>query len=178
MGDRSVNSQITDALTQMNSVLVGNSSPQSLAIMNAVMADTMGMAMHNAVSAQHNAQMIGGASATSACARMLGTMSPPPAPDKPTPSENKGSDFFDCSSCNVPKGKEKNKDKESDSRLKNWLSGVFRDHEARSKHDTHKEPELTGQVPPEPEEANPGHPPEEEPPPEPETHGKKKHRIF
>ncbi len=86
MADNSkTNSQITDTMAQLNSALVGGSSAQSMAFVNAVMADTLGMTMHNAVSVQHNSQMIGGASTTSACAKMLsivgGTLVPgPPGP--------------------------------------------------------------------------------------------------
>ncbi len=89
MADNSkVNSQISDTITQLNTALVGGSSAQSMAIVNAVMADTLGMTMHNAVSVQHNSQMIGGASTTSACAKMLsivgGSLVPgPPGPKGP-----------------------------------------------------------------------------------------------
>ena len=103
MADHSVNSQITDAITQLNSMLVGKSAPQSMAIMSAVMADTMGMALHNAVSTQHHAQMIGGASTTSTCARMLGILAPPAdkngSSNKPEPPAPTGSKFFDCNYC-------------------------------------------------------------------------------
>ena len=84
----SSNSQITDTMTQLNSAILGGSSAQSMALVNAVMADTLGMTMHNAVSVQHNSQMIGSASTTSACAKMLsivgGSLTPgPPGPPGP-----------------------------------------------------------------------------------------------
>ncbi len=85
-----VNSQITDAITQINASSIGNSSSQSMAMLDAVMVETLGMTMHNAVTAQHNSQMIGAASTTSTCARMLsvfGTgdvLKGPPGPTGPT----------------------------------------------------------------------------------------------
>ncbi|SHK25984.1 Killing trait domain-containing protein [Desulfatibacillum alkenivorans DSM 16219] len=103
MSDQSVNSQITDAVTQLNAMMVGESPPQSMAMINAVMADTMGMALHNAVSTQHHAQMIGGASTTSTCARMLGILAPPDktrkAADAVPKAAKTGSKFFDCDIC-------------------------------------------------------------------------------
>ncbi len=70
-----VNSQITDSITQVNSNAIGNAASQSMAMLDAVMAETLGMSMHNAVNAQHNSQMIGAASTTSTCAKMLNTFS-------------------------------------------------------------------------------------------------------
>ncbi|ACL06351.1 hypothetical protein Dalk_4673 [Desulfatibacillum aliphaticivorans] len=103
MSDQSVNSQITDAVTQLNAMMVGESPPQSMAMINAVMADTMGMALHNAVSTQHHAQMIGGASTTSTCARMLGVLAPPEktrnAADALPNAAKTGSKFFNCDHC-------------------------------------------------------------------------------
>ncbi len=69
--ESSVNSQITDAITQSGAIAVGNAAAQSQAILNATMAETLGMTMHNAVTAQQNSQMISAASATSTCARLL-----------------------------------------------------------------------------------------------------------
>lgn len=51
--------------------------PPSVAMLDPVMAETIGMTMHNAVSAQHNSQMLSSAAVTSTCARMLAT--PPPS---------------------------------------------------------------------------------------------------
>lgn len=79
-----VNSQITDSVTQVVSNAIGQGSSQSMAMINTVMAETLGMFMHNAVNAQHNSQMIGTASTTSTCARMLGISEGIP-PDKGSP---------------------------------------------------------------------------------------------
>lgn len=88
-----VNSQITDSVTQANTNAIGQGPAQSMSMIDAVMAETLGMSMHNAVNAQHNSQMIGTASTTSTCARMLamfggvpqGSGGPPGPPGPPGP---------------------------------------------------------------------------------------------
>jgi len=80
MTEGSVNSQITDSVTQTIAAVLGNSSAETKSMLDALMAETVGMAMYNAVTNQHNAQMVSNASMTAACARMLKTpFSPPPA---------------------------------------------------------------------------------------------------
>lgn len=81
--DGTVNSQITDSVTQIVALLTGLSPSQSMGMLDAVLLDTLGMAMHNAVSRQQNSHMASQAAVTAACARMLQVQ--PPAPPKPLP---------------------------------------------------------------------------------------------
>jgi hypothetical protein len=66
-----VNDQITDSLSQTMTHIVGNSSAETKSMLDTLMAETVGMAMYNAVTNQHNAQMVSNASVIAACARML-----------------------------------------------------------------------------------------------------------
>ena len=54
-------------------------------MLDAVMVETLGMAMHNAVSRQQGAGMISSAAVTAACARMLSMPFPMPPPPPPPP---------------------------------------------------------------------------------------------
>lgn len=78
-------------MTQLQELLSGNDFSQTMSIVNTVMAETVGMSMHNAVTAQHNAQLIGSAATSSTCARILASYAPakpgkpgPPGPPGPT----------------------------------------------------------------------------------------------
>jgi hypothetical protein len=51
--------------------MIGFSPSESLAMINAVMAETIGMTMYNAVNAQRGGQVLTSAAVTTACARML-----------------------------------------------------------------------------------------------------------
>jgi hypothetical protein len=64
----------------------GSANSQSFAMINSVMAGTIGMSMHNAVATQHNAQILNSASTTSTCARILSVSS---ARREDTPPQNK-----------------------------------------------------------------------------------------
>ncbi len=66
-----VNDQITDAVTQGIAAVLGHAPAESSAMLDAVMAETLGMSMHNAVTAQHNMQMVSAASVTATCARII-----------------------------------------------------------------------------------------------------------
>jgi hypothetical protein len=66
-----VNSQITDSVTQVDTTILGNAPAQSTGMLDAVMAESIGMAMYNAVTTQHNSQMVASAAVAAACARML-----------------------------------------------------------------------------------------------------------
>ncbi len=72
MGDSTVNSVITDSVTQNNTLLTSIAAPQGQALVDLASAETMGMAMYNAISAQQNAQLTTNASVTATCAKMLG----------------------------------------------------------------------------------------------------------
>ncbi|RBP53106.1 RebB family R body protein [Arenicella xantha] len=88
--ESSVNSQTTDSVSQVNTLLLGTSASQSIGLLEMVSAETLGMSMHNAVTAQQNSQMSTSASVTASCAKMLQaapsmppTVAPPPAPSPP-----------------------------------------------------------------------------------------------
>lgn len=66
-----VNDQITDSFTQTTTHVVGNSPSETKSMLDTLMAETIGMAMYNAVTNQHNAQMVSNATVIAACARML-----------------------------------------------------------------------------------------------------------
>jgi Killing trait len=60
-----------DAAATLDTLALGVSPSQSLAMLSAVMAQTLGMAMYNAVGAQQNASTVRGAAITMACAGIL-----------------------------------------------------------------------------------------------------------
>lgn len=66
-----VNSQVTDSVTTTIANVLGNAPAQGFGLLDTVMAETVGMMMHNAVTAQQNAQMVGNAAVTATCAKML-----------------------------------------------------------------------------------------------------------
>ncbi len=92
--DGSVNSQITDSISQTVALLTGQAPAQSMGMLDAVLVETLGIAMHNAVMRQQNGQMVTSAALTAACAKMLQTPiglikpppAPPPAPPPPPPA--------------------------------------------------------------------------------------------
>jgi hypothetical protein len=84
--ESTVNSQVTDSVSQVVSLLTGQSPAQSFGMLDAVLLETLGMAMHNAVIRQQNASMTSNAAVTAACAKMLQARIPlPPPPAPPTP---------------------------------------------------------------------------------------------
>jgi hypothetical protein len=62
---------IFDVAADLDTLALGVSPSQSLAMLSAVMAQTLGMAMYNAVGAQQNASTVRGATITMACAGIL-----------------------------------------------------------------------------------------------------------
>jgi hypothetical protein len=82
-----VNSQILDSTTGVITLLSGQAPSQAFSLLDAVMAETLGMAMHNAVSRQQGAGVISSAAVTAACAKMLVVPFPilPPLPISPLP---------------------------------------------------------------------------------------------
>ncbi|WP_394391691.1 RebB family R body protein [Shewanella woodyi] len=76
-----VNDQVTDAVTQLNALLTGGAAPQSLSMVDIAGAESMGMSMFNAITAQQNSQTSASAAATASCAKMLKT-EVPALPDK------------------------------------------------------------------------------------------------
>lgn len=84
--DDAVNRQITDSVSQVNALVLGESASESMNMIDIVTAETLGMSMHNAVTAQQNSQMSANASITASCAKMLQAQLPPepPAPAEPS----------------------------------------------------------------------------------------------
>ncbi len=81
----SVNDQVTDSVSQVNALLTGTSAGQSLGMLDVAGAETLGMSMFNAITAQQNSQTSSTASATATCARILQTQLPaPPKASKET----------------------------------------------------------------------------------------------
>lgn len=72
-----VNDQVTDAVTQLNTLLTGGAMPQSMGMLDIAGAETLGMSMFNAITAQQNAQTSSSAAITASCAKMLKTEMPP-----------------------------------------------------------------------------------------------------
>lgn len=64
--DSTVNSQITDAVAQVNEVVGGASASQVRAMADQVMAHAIGLAMHNAVAQQQQAYILRNAVTTAA----------------------------------------------------------------------------------------------------------------
>lgn len=81
-----VNTQITDSVTQAHITTMDQSPVQSHALLDLVMAETVGMGMHNAINTQHSMQMMASAAITATCARMISGQEsvPPPKPDTDT----------------------------------------------------------------------------------------------
>jgi len=80
-----VNGQIVESVADVVTLNSGHAPAQSAAMLDVVMAETMGMSMYNAVSRQQSSSMVGSAAVTSACAKMLQTPFPILAPIFPLP---------------------------------------------------------------------------------------------
>lgn len=80
-----VNSQINDSVSTTIAEVLGNAPAQAFGMLDTVMAETVGMLMHNAVTAQQNAQMTGNAAVTATCAKMLSVQPTSPAAKKTSP---------------------------------------------------------------------------------------------
>jgi len=66
-----VNSQITDAVTQANVKVVAEAPAQSMALLYQVMAHSMSLAMQNSMQSQGGLQQIGNAITATACKMIL-----------------------------------------------------------------------------------------------------------
>ena len=71
MANGTVNSQITDAVTQANTSAIGLAPPLSMALTYMAMADSVGKLMENAVAGQQNGSTIGGAATAVTCATII-----------------------------------------------------------------------------------------------------------
>jgi hypothetical protein len=83
-----VNSQIIASVVDVNMINSGYAPSHSFGVLETVFAETMGMAMHNAVARQHGAGTISSASVAAVCARLISVPypAPPPLPPLPPPS--------------------------------------------------------------------------------------------
>lgn len=89
MSDGTTNNQIVDSVTTTGLLVGGQAPSQSFGMLDTVMAETLGMAMHNAVMRQQASGTVNAAAVTAACARMLQVPTqfggPPPPPVPPLP---------------------------------------------------------------------------------------------
>jgi hypothetical protein len=76
MPEHLVNDQIVESVADVVTLNSGHAPAQSAAMLDIVMAETIGMSMYNAVSRQQSSSMVGSAAVTSACAKMLQTPFP------------------------------------------------------------------------------------------------------
>lgn len=86
--DNTVNSQIVDSVSSVVTLSTGQAASQALGMLDAVLLETLGMAMYNAVNRQQSAGMISSAAITATCAKMLAAPFPiaqPPQPPGPLP---------------------------------------------------------------------------------------------
>lgn len=70
-----VNSQITDSVTQSNVEVLASAPAQAMGSLYQAMANSSGLAAHNAVSNQQNSNTISGAVVTQCVAKLLGSAS-------------------------------------------------------------------------------------------------------
>lgn len=82
-----VNSQIADSVSSVVTLATGQAASQAFGMLDAVMLESLGMAMHNAVHRQQSSSMINSAAVTAACAKILATPIGPPSPPPPPPPE-------------------------------------------------------------------------------------------
>lgn len=83
MAETSLNTQIVDSVAAANFINIGGAPASAQALLDAVMSETLGMAMHNAVMRQQANSVVSSAATTATCARILqagGGAPPPPAP--------------------------------------------------------------------------------------------------
>ena len=106
-----LNDQVVDGVAQTDELTAGIAAPCSQALVDTVMSETIGMLMHNAVTSQHNAQMVGAAAVTSACGYLLRVAPQTPAQNpkvtklKPVqPSEGKRSESMANTVMDVERG--------------------------------------------------------------------------
>ncbi|MEM7244840.1 MAG: RebB family R body protein [Acidobacteriota bacterium] len=78
MSSDSVNSQVADAVTTTDALVVGSAPASAMAMVDAAMAASVGTLMQNAVSAQKNGQLIATSSVATTCSWIIkkGTGSP------------------------------------------------------------------------------------------------------
>ena len=84
--DNTVNSQLVDSVSTLAALTTGQAAAQAFGMLDVVMLETLGTAMHNAVNRQQGAGMVSAAAVTATCAKMINAPFPvPPPPPAPTP---------------------------------------------------------------------------------------------
>jgi hypothetical protein len=96
MPDQYVNDQIVESVANVVTLNVGQGPSQSSAMLDVVMAETIGMTMYNAVSRQQSSSTVGSAAVTVACAKMLQTPFPIIRPLPPIPPQPHGVEPLPC----------------------------------------------------------------------------------
>lgn len=71
MPEHYVNDQIVESVADVVTLNIGEAPSQSSAMLDVVMAETIGMSMYNAVSRQQSSSTVSSAAVTAACAKML-----------------------------------------------------------------------------------------------------------
>lgn len=71
MADTTVNGQITDAVTQTNVKVLGESPAQALSMVYQTMAHSISLSMQNASASQNQMQQIGAAIVSTACSNIM-----------------------------------------------------------------------------------------------------------
>ena len=90
MPDQYVNDQIVESVADVVTLNIGQAPSQSSAMLDVVMAETIGMSMYNAVSRQQSSSTVSSAAVTAACAKMLQTPFPIIHPRPPIPPPDHG----------------------------------------------------------------------------------------
>ncbi len=85
MAESSLNAQIVDSVAGVTFLNLGSAPANAQALLDAVMSETLGMAMHNAVMRQQANSVVSSAATTATCARILQSSNgePPVSPNIP-----------------------------------------------------------------------------------------------
>lgn len=86
INDNTVNTQMVDSVSTLATLTTGQAASQAFGMLDVVMLETLGTAMHNAVNRQQGGGMVSAAAVTATCAKMINAPFPaPPPPPPPTP---------------------------------------------------------------------------------------------
>jgi hypothetical protein len=86
-GESTVNSQVTDAIAALNTLTEGRAPSTSAAMLGVMGADSIALAMLNAVARQQADATIGSAALAAVCARLAGTCQPDAAAGAASPGQ-------------------------------------------------------------------------------------------
>lgn len=71
MAGGTINAQVQDAVATSNALVAGAAAQTAMALTYTTGADTIGMVMHNAVTAQHGMQTVARAAVATVCAQIV-----------------------------------------------------------------------------------------------------------